>query len=223
MILDCIREWKNGYDVVYGKRSERSGDSVFKRSTAHLFYRLIHKLGPVKVPEDAGDFRLLSRRAVNAINSMKEHHRFMKGLFAWIGYPQKAVLYKRDSRQAGKTKWNYWGLWTLAIEGITSFSTIPLKISTYLGMATAFGSFIYGLYMILDTLIYGNPVAGYPSLIVIMLFLGGVQLISIGVMGEYLGRIFNETKQRPLFFVNEYLPRRQEIGKNNNTDTPPST
>jgi polyisoprenyl-phosphate glycosyltransferase len=210
LIPEFIKEWKNGFDVVYGKRIERSGESIPKKITAYLFYRFVQKLGRVKLPEDTGDFRLLSRRAVNALNSIKEYHRFMKGLFAWIGYPQKAVLYKRDPRKAGKTKWNYWGLWNLAIEGITSFTIIPLKLSTYIGIITAFGAFIFGIFMIIDTLFFGNPVAGYPSLIVIILFLGGIQLLSVGVLGEYLGRIFNETKQRPLFFVNTYLPSRQK-------------
>jgi polyisoprenyl-phosphate glycosyltransferase len=210
VIPEFIKEWKNGYDVVYGKRTERREEPILKKLTAHLFYRFIQRLTRVKLPENAGDFRLLSRRAVNAINSMKEYHRFMKGLFTWIGYQQKAVLYKCDQRRAGQTKWNYWGLWNLAIEGITSFTTIPLKISTYIGLITALGALSYGLYLIIDTLLFGNPVAGYPSLIVIILFLGGIQLLSIGVMGEYLGRIFNETKQRPLFFVNAFLPSRQD-------------
>jgi glycosyltransferase involved in cell wall biosynthesis len=213
LIPEFIKEWKNGYDVVYGKRIERREESIFKKFTAYLFYRFIQRLTRVKLPENAGDFRLLSRRAVNAVNSIKEYHRFMKGLFTWIGYPQKAVLYNCDPRKAGKTKWNYWGLWNLAIEGITSFTTIPLKISSYIGLVTAIGAFIYGIYLIINTLLFGNPVAGYPSLIVMILFLGGVQLLSIGIMGEYLGRIFNETKQRPLFFINSYSPIRQEPKK----------
>jgi glycosyltransferase involved in cell wall biosynthesis len=130
----------------------------------------------------------------------------MKGLFAWIGYKQKAVHYQRDPRQAGETKWNYWRLWNLALDGITSFTIAPLKLSSYLGLLTAAGAFSYGIYMLIDTLLHGNPVPGYPSLIVIILFLGGVQLVAIGILGEYLGRIFNETKRRPLYFINEYLP-----------------
>ncbi|MBN1382514.1 MAG: glycosyltransferase family 2 protein [Deltaproteobacteria bacterium] len=210
LIQEFIKEWKNGYDVVYGKRIDRSDETVLKKVTSYIFYRFIQQMAKVKIPENSGDFRLLSRRAVNAINSLQESHRFMKGLFAWIGYPQKAIVYKVEPRKAGKTKWSYWGLWNLAIEGITSFSTIPLRISTVIGIITALGSFLYGLYLIMITLIYGNPVPGYPSLIVLILFLGGVQLVSIGVMGEYLGRVFNETKQRPLYFVNNYLPSRQE-------------
>lgn len=207
LIPELIKEWKNGFDVVYAQRTRREGETFLKISTAHLFYRIIQKVGRVKIPENTGDFRLLNRRAVNALNTLKEQHRFMKGLFAWIGFKQKPVRYERDQRYAGETKWNYRDLWNLAIEGVTSFTIAPLKISTYIGLITAIGSFIYGSYMILTTLLYGNPVAGYPSLVVIVLFLGGVQLTAIGIMGEYLGRIFSETKQRPLYFINEYLPR----------------
>ncbi len=210
LIPKLIEEWQNGYDVVYARRSERAGETLLKKSTAHLFYRLMQKLGEVKIPEDTGDFRLLSRRAVDALNSLGEQHRFMKGLFAWIGYKQKPVLYQRDPRHAGESKWNYWKLWNLALEGITSFTTAPLKFATYLGLVTALGAFGYGTYMIIKTLLVGNPVPGYPSLIVIVLFLGGVQLMAIGVLGEYVGRIFTETKRRPLYFVNAWQPRRAE-------------
>jgi glycosyltransferase involved in cell wall biosynthesis len=218
LIPQLIAEWKNGYDVVYAKRVARSGETMLKKATAHAFYRLMQHVSRVRIPEDTGDFRLLSRRAVNALNSLNEYHRFMKGLFAWIGYPQKAITYERDPRHAGQTKWNYWKLWNFAIEGITSFTTAPLRIATYIGLLTAVGAFVYGTYMIVDTLLYGNPVAGYPSLIVIILFLGGVQLTAIGVIGEYLGRIFNETKQRPLYFVNEYRPSRQVMASHQPQD-----
>jgi glycosyltransferase involved in cell wall biosynthesis len=206
LIPELINEWQNGYDVVYAQRTHRKGESLVKRTTAHFFYRIIQRISRISIPEDTGDFRILSRRAVNALNSFDEQHRFMKGLFAWIGYRQKAVHYQRDPRHAGETKWNYWKLWNFAIDGITSFTIAPLKISTYLGLLTAAGAFIYGFYMFMETLIIGNPVPGYPSLIVIILFLGGVQLVAIGILGEYLGRIFNETKRRPLYFINEYLP-----------------
>ena len=206
LIPELISEWQNGYDVVYAQRTHRKGESLLKRTTAHFFYRIIQRISKIEIPEDTGDFRILSRRAVNALNTFNEQHRFMKGLFAWIGYRQKAVHYQRDPRHAGETKWNYWKLWNLAIDGITSFTIAPLKISTYLGLLTAAGAFAYGTYMVIDTLIYGNPVPGYPSLIVIVLMLGGVQLVAIGILGEYLGRIFNETKRRPLYFINEYLP-----------------
>ena len=206
LIPDLIREWQNGYDVVYAQRTHRKGESLLKRTTAHFFYRIIQRISKIAIPEDTGDFRILSRRAVNALNTFGEQHRFMKGLFAWIGYSQKAVHYQRDPRHAGETKWNYWRLWNFALDGITSFTTAPLKISTYLGLLTAASAFLYGIYMFIETLIYGNPVPGYPSLIVIILILGGVQLVAIGILGEYLGRIFNETKRRPLYFINEYLP-----------------
>jgi glycosyltransferase involved in cell wall biosynthesis len=206
LIPELIAEWQNGYDVVYAQRTHRKGESIIKRTSAHFFYRIIQRVNKIDIPEDTGDFRILSRRAVNALNSFGEQHRLMKGLFAWIGYKQKAVRYQRDPRRAGVTKWNYWRLWNLALDGITSFTIAPLKISTYLGLITATGAFAYGIYMIIDTLLHGNPVPGYPSLIVIILILGGVQLVAIGILGEYLGRIFNETKRRPLYFINEYVP-----------------
>ena len=213
LIPELIKEWENGYDVVYAKRSLRDGESFLKKTTAHLFHRIIQRVGKFTIPQDTGDFRILSRRAVNALNTFKEHHRFMKGLFAWIGFKQKAVLYNRDSRRAGKSKWNYWRLWNFALEGITSFTIAPLKISTYIGTITALCAFSYGIYMVIETLLHGNDVPGYPSLIVIVLMLGGVQLVAIGILGEYLGRVFNETKQRPLYFINEYLPSKHVADK----------
>ena len=208
LIPQMVEEWRNGFDVVYAKRVHRQGESIVKKATAHAFYRIMGKISHVKIPKDTGDYRLLSRRAVEAVNRLTEQHRFMKGLFSWIGYRQKAILYQRDARLAGETKWNYWRLWNFALEGITSFTIVPLRVATYLGLVTALGAFGYGLYIIIRTLIIGNPVPGYPSLIVIILFLGGVQLMSTGILGEYIGRIFTETKQRPLYFVNDYQPRR---------------
>ena len=204
LIPEMIAQWKSGYDVVYAQRISREGESVFKKTTAHIFYRVIQKLSRVTIPPDAGDFRLLSRRAVVALSGLREQHRFMKGLFAWIGYPQKAIPYERDARYGGKTKWSYVGLWNFAIEGITSFSTIPLKVATYLGVITAFTAFIFGMFIVVKTIFFGNPVPGYPSLLVVVLFLGGVQLIALGVIGEYLGRMFDETKGRPLYFLKDY-------------------
>lgn len=207
VIPSLLAEWQRGYDVVYAQRLQRDGESFLKKSTARLFYQLMQRVGRVKIPEDTGDFRLLSRRAVEALNTLNEQHRFMKGLFTWIGYSQKAVPYSRDARSAGQTKWNYWGLLNLAIEGITSFTTAPLRLATFVGIMTAIGAFSYGTYMIVRTLVFGSPVPGYPSLIVIVLFLGGIQLMAIGVVGEYVGRIFNETKRRPLYFMNAHFPR----------------
>lgn len=206
LIPEMIEKWREGYDVVYARRTGRDGESYLKKTSAKLFYRFIQGVSRVKIPEDTGDFRLLSRRAVESLKQLRETHRFMKGLFAWIGYPQVAVSYHRDPRFAGQTKWNYWQLWNFALEGITSFTINPLKIATYLGLMTSIGSFSYALLIIYKTLAYGEPVQGYPSLMVVILFLGGVQLMSLGVIGEYLGRMFNETKQRPLYFVNSYNP-----------------
>lgn len=206
LIPELVKHWMEGYDVVYAKRISRGGEGVLKKTSTHFFYRLIQMVSHVKIPVDAGDYRLLSRRALDSLKQLREQHRFMKGLFAWIGYPQKAVPYHPDPRYTGKTKWSYWNLWNFALEGITSFSTIPLKIATYIGLLTALTAFIYGVIIVYQTLVYGNPVAGYPSLMVVILFLGGVQLITIGIIGEYLGRIFNETKQRPLYFLKGYMP-----------------
>jgi glycosyltransferase involved in cell wall biosynthesis len=206
LIPELVARWRDGYDVVYARRTARDGESFLKKSSAKLFYRFIQGVSRVRIPEDTGDFRLLSRRAVEALKQLRETHRFMKGLFAWIGYPQIAVNYRRDPRFAGKSKWNYWQLWNFALEGITSFTINPLKIATYLGLMTAVGSFTFALFVIYKTLVYGDPVQGYPSLMVVVLFLGGVQLISLGVIGEYLGRMFNETKQRPLYFINSFSP-----------------
>lgn len=206
LIPELVQKWREGFDVVYARRSKREGETFLKKTTAKLFYRAIQSLSRVKIPPDTGDFRLLSRRAVEALKLLREQHRFMKGLFAWIGYPQVAVYYRRDPRFAGTTKWNYWNLWNFAIEGITSFSIGPLKIATYIGLMTALGAFVAAGVVIYKTIAYGDPVRGYPSLMVVMLFLGGVQLMSLGMIGEYLGRMFNETKRRPLYLVNRYVP-----------------
>lgn len=206
LIPEMISHWRDGYDVVYAKRTARVGESFLKKSTAYLFYRVIGSLSRVSIPRDTGDYRLLSRRAVDAVIELREQHRFMKGLFAWIGFAQKEVPYERQIRHDGTTKWNMRSLWNFAMEGITSFTILPLKIASYIGFLTAVGAFIFGLFMILDTLLFGNPVQGYPSLMVVMLFLGGVQLMAIGVIGEYLGRMFDETKGRPLYLLKDYRP-----------------
>lgn len=204
MILDMLKEWCNGYDVVSIKRISRRGESMLKKLTAQAFYRFIRKLSPIEMPQNVGDFRLLSRRAVDALKMMPERNRFMKGLFAWIGYPQKELLYHRDPRYAGHSKWNYWALWNFALEGITSFIVSPLKVASYLGLVTAAGAFLYGLLVLIKTLLMGDPVPGYPSLMVVILFLGGIQLVAIGILGEYVGRVFIETKRRPLYLVKHH-------------------
>ncbi|MFN0025184.1 MAG: glycosyltransferase family 2 protein [Parvularculaceae bacterium] len=205
LVAEMIDGWREGYEVVYARRRARHGDGPVKRVTAALFYRLMARIGSVEMPENVGDFRLMSRKAVDAVCALRERHRFMKGIFAWVGFPSKAVVYDRAPRSAGTTKWNYWRLWNLSIEGITSSTTAPLRLSAYLGFATALSAFFAGAYFIGKTLFYGDPVAGFPTLIVVVLFLGGVQLMVLGVIGEYLGRVFNETKQRPLYFVASIL------------------
>lgn len=206
VIPALVAKWQQGFDVVYAQRITRAGESLLKKSTAHWFYRMIQRTNRVNIPVDTGDFRLLSRRAVDSLRQLRETHRFMKGLYAWIGHPQAAVRYHRDARPAGQTKFSYWRLWNFAIEGFTSFTIAPLKIATYIGILIAGFAFIYASWIILKTLIYGEPVPGYPSLMVVILMLGGVQLITIGILGEYIGRMFNETKHRPLYLLNEYVP-----------------
>ncbi|WP_424812385.1 glycosyltransferase family 2 protein [Roseococcus sp. YIM B11640] len=196
-----------GYDVAYAQRSVRHGENWLKRTTAAGFYRMMQRLGGrVQLPRDTGDFRFMSRRSLDALLQLREQHRFMKGLFAWVGFPSIAVPYERAPRAAGETKWNYWKLWNLSLEGITSFTVGPLKIATYLGLFTAVLAGIYLLQLLVRTILFGNPTSGYPSLMAVVLFLGGVQLTTLGIIGEYLGRIFNETKGRPLYLVERHLP-----------------
>jgi glycosyltransferase involved in cell wall biosynthesis len=201
-----VAAWHDGFDMVCAQRRLRDGDSWLKRNTAAAFYRVMHNLGEVPLPPNVGDFRLMSRRVVDAVQQLRERHRFMKGLFAWAGFPTTTVLYDREPRAAGRTKWSFWKLWNLAIEGITSFSVLPLKLATYLGLGVASFAVVFGAQLILRTLLFGNPVAGYPSLMAVILFLGGTQLITLGIIGEYLGRVFNETKRRPLYLVERYEP-----------------
>lgn len=208
VIPELVAAWRQGADVVYAQRSARRGETWMKRATASLFYRVMEGVGKIQMPRNTGDFRLMSWRVVEALRTMRETHRFMKGLFAWVGFPAKAVLYERMPRHAGKTKWNYWKLWDLAMEGITSFTVLPLKVAFYVGLAVSCLAAIYIVQLIVRTLLFGNPVAGYPSLLAVVLFLGGAQMLMLGVIGEYLGRVFNETKQRPLYLVESYLPPR---------------
>jgi glycosyltransferase involved in cell wall biosynthesis len=208
LIPELIEHWREGFDVVYATRTERDGETAFKKLTAKHFYRLMGRLSEVPIPPDTGDYRLLSRRAVDALARLREQHRFMKGLFAWIGFPQIAVPYHRQPRFAGETKWNYWRLWNFAIEGITSFTTVPLRVASYLGILSAAAALLFAAWTVFKTLMWGDPVAGYPSLMVVVLLLGGVQLAALGVLGEYLGRTYNEVKQRPLYIIESYLPGR---------------
>ncbi len=203
LIAELVEKWREGYDVVYATRRSRQGESWVKRFTANVFYRTIDGLSQVPIPRNTGDFRLLDRRVVDALKQMPERNRFMKGLFAWVGFKQTSVIYDRPSRYKGETKWNYWKLWNFAIDGITSFSFLPLKVWSYVGLLVAIPSFFYASFLVIRTLIYGIDFPGYASIMVAVLFLGGVQLVSLGVLGEYLGRVYEEVKGRPLYLVRE--------------------
>jgi glycosyltransferase involved in cell wall biosynthesis len=206
LISDFVAKWREGYDVVYGTRVARDGETWLKRGTAALFYRIINRLSTTPVPADTGDFRLMSRRVLDALRGLRERQRFMKGLFAWVGFAQVSIPYRRAPRLAGGSKFNYWRLWNFALDGITGFSTVPLRAATYLGLATAALAFAYGAWVVVKTLLWGDPVQGWPTLMAVVLFLGGVQLMALGVIGEYLGRLYLEAKQRPLYLVSEYRP-----------------
>lgn len=212
LIEQLVAKWREGYDVVSGKRRSRQGESWVKKTTANAFYRIISRISSVPIPRDTGDFRLLDRRVVEAIKTMPERTRFMKGLFAWVGFKQTYVLYDRPNRIQGTTKWNYWKLWNFALDGITSFSLVPLKVWSYLGVVLSLLAFTYGSFLIIRTIILGIDVPGYASLMVTILFIGGVQLITLGILGEYLGRIYEETKQRPLYLIRERYGFEDKLG-----------
>ena len=206
LIPKMIKIWKEqDVDVVYGQRVEREGETWLKKATASAFYRVINHISAVSIPRNTGDFRLMNRRAIEALKKLREHHRFMKGLFAWIGYKQAALQYNREPRAAGTTKWNYWKLSNFAMEGITSFSIVPLRIATLVGFLISLLAFGYGTFILLKTLFFGRDLPGYASLMVMITFLSGIQLLTIGILGEYIGRIFGETKNRPLYFIEEEL------------------
>lgn len=211
LISDMLRLWEEGYDDVYAKRISRNGESWLKKLTSKVYYRLLQKMTRIPVQQDTGDFRLLDRRCIEALKSMRESQRYTKGMFSWIGYKKKEILYERDARAAGTTKWNYYQLINLAIEGITSFTISPLRISSFLGCIVSGVAYIYILILVIKTLLYGNETSGYPSLMCAILFMGGIQLIMIGVLGEYIGRIFSETKKRPLYLVDEYNGKKESI------------
>ena len=205
VIGEMLAKWRAGHEVVYGVRRNRLTDSFPKRLTADLYYRAHNWLSLDKIPEHAGDFRLLDRKVVEVIKRMPERNRFMKGLFAWSGFRQTAVEYDRAPRKVGETKFRYWKLWTLAIDGITSASTVPLRVWSYLGGVIAVAALVYAVFVVIRTLVYGADVAGYPSMMVAILFFGGLQLLSLGILGEYVGRILVETKHRPIYVVRERI------------------
>ena len=203
LIPALVAKWREGYDVVYGTRTRRDGETWLKRFSAAAFYRVMTWLSRTDIPRDTGDFRLMSRPVLDALRGLRERQRFMKGLFTWVGFRQVSFPYERESRMAGRTSFNYWKLWNLALEGITSFSTVPLRLATYLGVFTALAAFGWGLWIIIRTLVWDDPVQGWPSLMTVVLFLGGLQLVALGIIGEYLGRLYMEAKQRPLYLIRE--------------------
>lgn len=203
LIKQLVEKWREGYDVVYATRRSRGEESWLKQTTANAFYKIIGKMSRVPIPRNTGDFRLLDRRVVEAIKQMPERTRFMKGLFAWVGFKQTSVLFDRPQRYKGTTTWNYWRLWNFAIDGITSFSFLPLKVWSYVGVTISLLSFLYATFLIYRTLLYGVDLPGYASIMVAILFLGGIQLVTLGIIGEYLSRVYEEVKGRPLYLVRD--------------------
>lgn len=203
LIQELVIKWQEGFDIVYATRRSRQGETWTKRFTAQIFYQTMGKMTKIEIPPNTGDFRLMDRKVVNAIKKLPERTRFMKGLFAWVGYRQASILFDRKPRFQGQTTWTYWKLWNFALDGILSFSLVPLKIWSYLGLLISIISLIYAIFLVIRTLILGIDVPGYASLMVATLFLGGIQLISLGVIGEYLGRVYEEVKARPLYLVRD--------------------
>jgi glycosyltransferase involved in cell wall biosynthesis len=205
VVLDLIAKWQEGFEVVLAKRIDRETDGTLHKWAANAFYRFSKKITHVEIPANVGDFRLMDRKVVEAVKSLRENTRFMKGIFAWVGFKTTTVEYKVEPRRHGHTSFNLWKLWNLALEGITSFSTIPLRVWTYLGGVVSLVAFVYALYLFMRTIFYGVDTPGYASLMIVILFFGGVQLIGIGVLGEYVGRIFNEVKRRPTYIVRDIM------------------
>jgi len=204
LIPELVKYWEEGYDDVYAKRKSRKGESWLKKFTSKMYYKILQNLTQVEIQKDTGDFRLLDRRCVNALKKLRESQRNTKSMFSWIGYKKKEVLYDRDPRIAGKTKWNYRRLIDLAIDGITSFTTSPLRLSTFIAIPTFIMLFIYFIYVIVKSIVVNTPIQAFQAIILLILFFSGIQILLSGIIGEYLGRIFKETKNRPLYLVNEY-------------------
>ena len=201
LIPKLVEKWREGYDVVNAKRIKRKGESLLKKVMSYIYYRLLFYLSDINVPRDTGDFRLLNKNALGALLKLREKHRYMKGLFVWVGFKQKEIEYEREARFKGKTKWGFFSLFNLAFDGLTSFSIMPLRLASTIGFLAALIGFFYGAVIVFKTLFFHEPVAGFTSLVVLITFFGGIQLLSIGIIGEYIGRIFNETKNRPLYVV----------------------
>ncbi len=208
VIGQLVAKWREGYDVVLARRVDRTTDTFLKRFSASSFYRLHNRLADVKIPDNVGDFRLMTREVTDAVNSLPESRRFMKGLFAWVGFRTAVIPYSRDRRVAGKSKFSGWKLWNFALEGITSFSSLPLRIWTYFGLLVSALSFLYAAYLVVRTLVQGIDVPGYTSIFVSILFFSGIQLIGIGILGEYIGRIYMESKRRPLYLIRAQYGRK---------------
>jgi glycosyltransferase involved in cell wall biosynthesis len=205
LIPEMWAKWKEGYQVVLATRKSRPGDSWLKRVTALGFYNVMNRMSTVKIPRNTGDFRLMDRSVIESVKRLHERTRFMKGIFAWVGYKTHTIYFDRENRAAGNTSWNYRRLWHFALDGIFSFTTVPLRVWTYMGALISMFAFVYALWIIFKTLYYGVEAPGYASLMVAILFMGGIQLISLGVIGEYVGRIYRETKQRPIYLVGEKI------------------
>ena len=219
LIPEMLEKWREGYDIVLAKRSDRGSDSWWKRTSAQLFYRAYNKISSPTIPADVGDFRLMDRCVVEALKTLPESRRFMKGLFAWVGFTSSDIHYVRPQRAGGETKFSAFKLWNFAIEGLTSFSTLPLKLWTYIGAVVALLSLVYGAAIVVDVLINGADVPGYASLIVAITFLSGLQLIGLGILGEYLGRTYMETKRRPLYLIKrEYHLKQEKVAVSSNID-----
>lgn len=210
MIPEMIGWWRKGYDDVCAKRADRKDEGFIKRHLTNFFYKLLQKCSRTAIQRNVGDFRLLDRRCLSALRLMRESERYTKGLFTWVGFKKKEIPFHVQPRAAGKTTWNYWSLMNLALEGLTSFTTAPLRLASMFGVLVSFAAILYMLYVFIRAMIYGDPVAGYPTLLTVMLCLGGVQLLALGIIGEYLGRVFNESKHRPLYLVDEWNGRKME-------------
>lgn len=219
LIEELVHTWREGYDVVYATRRVRRGESLMRRSITAVFYILLNKLSDIPIPRDTGDFRLLDKRVVKALCQLPESGRFMKGLFSWVGFKQTSIVYDRQPRYAGKTSWSYWRLWNFSLDGFTSFSFLPVRIWSYVGFCISLLAIIFAVILILSVLIKGIDVPGYASLMVVLLFLGGMILVSLGIQGEYIGRIFNEVKKRPLYFVSGAWGLENNIKKHKHTVT----
>lgn len=204
LIGEMLKGIDDGYDDVYAKRSNRKGETWMKKSTSKLYYRMLKKISDIPVQEDTGDYRMFSKRAIDALRRLKENERNMKGLFSFIGFKKKPIYYERDPRIAGKTKWNYWKLVNLAAQGFMSTSKVPLRLISIMGIFVSLIAFLYLIFVVVRAAIWGDPVSGYPSMVSIILFLGGGQMLALGIIGEYLGIVFSETKKRPIYYVNEY-------------------